>query len=126
MVKETAEAEALALDGSIEKWERIVEGSGLDLGIKNCPLCHLFHIHYKPKISLDDPRFYWDEDLCEGCPVKKKSGYSSCANTPYTDFKQYFNEYYPVDHYKYAHVFDKESKRLAMVELEFLKSLREE
>jgi len=31
-----------ALDGSIEKWRNIVEGTGTDLADDNCPLCHLY------------------------------------------------------------------------------------
>jgi len=37
------DAKALeALKGSIKKWERIVEGTGVDEGADNCPLCELF------------------------------------------------------------------------------------
>jgi len=121
MDKETAEA----LEGSIKKWERIVEGSGVDQGARNCPLCYLFLSDYKGRCNP----MSWLIEECVGCPVAEKIGYPGCANTPYGNFRQYFNEYYPaVNHYTYkdAHVFDQESKRLAMVEFEFLKSLREQ
>ncbi len=35
----------VALRGSIEKWEKIVGGSGVDGGIENCPLCKEFYIN---------------------------------------------------------------------------------
>ena len=56
-----------ALEGSIKKWEQIVEQNGRDLGMKNCPLCEL----------------YWGDDSCKGCPVQDYSGMKHCLNTPY-------------------------------------------
>ena len=46
-----------ALLGSIEKWRRIVAGTGEDLGWKNCPLCTMYY-----------------HGGCEGCPVAEKVG----------------------------------------------------
>jgi len=31
-----------AVHGSIKKWNRIIAGTGIDLGRYNCPLCQLF------------------------------------------------------------------------------------
>jgi len=36
-----------ALKGSIKKWERIVEGTGVDEGADNCPLCEIKHVDKK-------------------------------------------------------------------------------
>lgn len=58
-----------ALEGSIEKWRKIVIGEGVDNAGDNCPLCKLY-------ISL----------ACNGCPVKDKSGRQFCIDTPYADF----------------------------------------
>lgn len=57
-----------ALKGSIHKWEQIRDGKMKDEGTKNCPLCQLF---------------YCDE--CEGCPIKERTGFQNCENTPYDD-----------------------------------------
>ena len=61
-----------ALKGSIEKWEKIVAGEGIDLGTVNCPLCQIFVV---PK------------DSCEGCPVMEKTGESDCYGSPYYDHR---------------------------------------
>lgn len=61
-----------ALKGSIEKWRRIVEGTGWDYGPRNCPLCIMFRD--------------WDDDgvnSCGGCPVKERTGKDGCEDTPY-------------------------------------------
>lgn len=55
-----------ALQGSIRKWEKILLGTGTDLGHNNCPLCKLFHKHD-----------------CKGCPVQEETGQRWCAGTPY-------------------------------------------
>lgn len=56
-----------ALQGSIKKWEKIVEGIGLDCGRRNCPLCQLF-------------------PDCTNCPVAKHTGRVCCLCTPYIDW----------------------------------------
>jgi hypothetical protein len=55
-----------AIDGSIAKWQAIVDGTGSDQGVWNCPLCGLFY-EYK----------------CFGCPISTFAQASSCDNTPY-------------------------------------------
>lgn len=82
-----------ALRGSIAKWQAIVNGTGEDMGINNCPLCKLFH-----------------RDGCIGCPVMNKTGYPYCSKTPYDTF-----EILDPD--------SPEKKAASVVELEFLKSL---
>jgi hypothetical protein len=62
-----------ALKGSIRKWEKIRDGQMHDEGARNCPLCQLFnnaHNRFKD---------------CEGCPVKQRTGFQFCKNTPYVD-----------------------------------------
>jgi hypothetical protein len=60
-----------ALRGSIQKWKRIVVGTGIDNGTHNCPLCTLFYA-----------------DDCIGCPVAKKTGLSCCMATPYEAYEK--------------------------------------
>ena len=59
-----------ALKDSIRKWTNIVKGTGVDKGTSNCPLCEMFY-----RLTGD-----YDEN-CEGCPVAKKTGSSSCFDT---------------------------------------------
>ena len=60
-----------ALRGSIEKWEAIERGDGQDLGISNCPLCHLFV-----------------EECCQDCPVGITTGLYGCNGSPYGEFRR--------------------------------------
>lgn len=57
-----------ALEGSIKKWEAIVDGSGIDAGPQNCPLCQMF----------------WAGG-CRGCPVFDVTDEKDCYGTPYWD-----------------------------------------
>ena len=82
----------VALIGSITKWRKIVEGTGTDAGIKNCPLCKEFH----------DGEHHTD-DLCERCPVKLHVNDFGCFNTPYADWYA---------HHRDEHVTDIEEKDL--------------
>ncbi len=91
-----------ALKGSIGKWEKIADGSGMDGGRHNCPLCELFN-------NL--------ETRCNGCPVKMFSGKRFCKNTPYVPWLRE----------KHRMAIDvaltPKLRRLARAELRFLKSL---
>lgn len=58
------------MKGSVKKWEKIVAGTGVDLGSNNCPLCEAFH-------SSD----------CEGCPVAEITKQPDCEGTPYYAWK---------------------------------------
>ena len=62
-----------ALLGSIEKWKRIVAGTGEDYGAINCPLCTMF---------LTTKR-------CRGCPVCETTGQPGCIKSPYVDYMRY-------------------------------------
>lgn len=85
-----------ALKGSIRKWERIANGKGIDHGSDNCPLCKLFIM-----------------DACCGCPVRRRSGYGFCRNTPYDEWRDA----------DVNRAVTAEYRALAQAELDFLRSL---
>ncbi len=97
-----------ALEGSIEKWKAIERGDGQDLGVLNCPLCHLFC-----------------DDACRGCPVRVETGHTDCIGSPYGAFSAALLD---VGHYA-TRIDDApldeapHLKRLARDEREFLESL---
>ncbi len=93
-----------ALGGSIEKWEKIVDGSEVDRLNANCPLCALFINH-----------------TCRGCPVRDKSKDSGCRNTPYQAWAKHQNNTH--DRYSNRKVLCSTCESLAKTELEFLKTL---
>jgi hypothetical protein len=94
-----------ALEGSIIKWEKIVDGKGIDNGIDNCPLCKRFHL---------------GKD-CVGCPVFAKTGIYGCDRTPYDEW----HKHHSIKHRDCIHceINCKTCKKLAQKELAFLKSL---
>ena len=65
-----------ALQGSIAKWQAIVDGTGTDEGTANCPLCAAFYYTQ----GEDDDGQYFDE--CFECPVYEHVGKSACQGTP--------------------------------------------
>jgi len=58
-----------ALEGSVQKWQNILDGTGIDEGIENCPLCVMFF-----------------DQTCVGCPVRERTAQPYCQGTPYIDF----------------------------------------
>ena len=60
------ESTLTALEGSIAKWQAIVDGTGIDRGTENCPLCEMFYAR-----------------RCGGCPVMERTGRPFCADSPY-------------------------------------------
>ena len=97
------------LDLSIEKWNRVVKHlSGItrfeeydwevEMEASNCALCFVY-ARYK----------------CNGCPVKKATGYGSCNKTPYESFR-------------IARMGKnlEGMRKAAIAELEFLKSLKKQ
>lgn len=69
-----------ALKGSIEKWRRIVEGTGIDHGPDDCHLCQRFNCEIrgeKYEEVSEGPR------ACRGCPVAEKTREDFCADSPY-------------------------------------------
>lgn len=101
----TMDAKTLtALKGSIEKWRRIVDGTGVDGGTDDCPLCHLFAAE--------------DRD-CIGCPVSARAKRPGCANTPYVAWKRVASE----DDGENLVATTSAAKVAARAELAFLESL---
>ena len=119
-----------ALRKSIEKWEQIIAGAGVDKGYTNCALCKLFcrvRCHRRGLFVI-----------FERCPVAEHSGSMNCISTPYIEWGKYVEEhhvpsckkYYADTDKKWTYqngegykVFDDTSRELAQKELEFLKSL---
>lgn len=88
-----------ALKGSIKKWEMVVDGTGVDRGWVNCPLCKLFFTDTS-------------NQHCVECPVSTKTGVSYCIDTPYEDITDYDGD-----------VGDEGYIKIAQREVDFLKSL---
>ena len=99
----------VALRGSIEKWEKIVNGTGRDTGPQNCPLC----------------RAYWVNG-CQACPVKKHTGEDGCNDTPFDAWSFAHHDFDDVickDLIEKGQPYYKERRALARQELRFLISL---
>lgn len=95
----------IALQGSIAKWQAIVDGTGVDDGTENCPLCLMF---------------YGDFGGCAGCPVNEHTSCSFCKATPYEDWCDLF----VTDRYAVPKIADTPArKQAAQAEVDFLKSL---
>lgn len=104
-----------ALDGSIEKWEKIDKKDGADQSGGNCPLCNM----------------YTDREACSMCPVKKKTGKQGCLDTPYEDWTIHQRKYHKDENDKIIPwsgyvALCPECHAIARREVNFLKSLREE
>lgn len=95
-----------ALKKSIKKWENVAYYNGADQGVHNCALCKEF--------------IFGKSISCVKCPVYIRTHSKYCNNTPYEDW---------IDHQKLKHslkdnkAWCEECKKLAIAELEFLKSL---
>lgn len=98
----------MALQGSIEKWERIIAGEENDAGPNNCALCAEFRHDRTGRLT------------CTGCPVKRATGRSGCAGTPYDKW-----ENHDIGHNdgRLGSIRCPECARFAQAELDFLKSL---
>jgi len=81
------------LKKSIEKWQNILDGTELDKGGDNCPLCQeLFSLTFQDFLQC---RFR-DFLQCRGCPVRKSTGKPGCRKTPYMDWvKHQRDHHYP-------------------------------
>ena len=107
-----------ALKGSIEKWERIVDGTGVDNRADNCPLCQLFYEH--------DERY--EHGGCHDCPVRLRTRRDECVGTPYDGWRRALEKVATYNPYEPASVNidgkrDPTLVRAAKAELRFLKSL---
>ena len=91
-----------ALKGSIEKWEAIVAGTGVDEGAANCPLCQVFH----------------SEDSCSECPTNCYYG------APYDEWEEHVSKHTSdINSEDEMKIYCPTCKKLAQAELEHLKSL---
>jgi hypothetical protein len=108
-----------ALKGSIKKWEKILDGTGTDLGSKNCPLCARF-LHIEG-IDL----LLQVEETCVGCPVKKASGETCCRNTPYEKWWNHRqHSHLSLDDYSVGNKIEcPECRKFAKQEVKFLRGL---
>lgn len=96
-----------ALMGSITKWEAIADGTGVDIGRYNCPLCVAFSIDESPQCGL--------------CPVMRHTGERNCLSTPYIRWIYHQNDVH--DDADWHRVQCPECASIAREEVEFLKSL---
>ena len=94
-----------ALQQSIEKWERIADGTGADEGPRNCALCRIFYWRY----------------FCADCPVENKTGVTSCDTTPYEVWTKHHREAHHID--TALRVQCNHCRELAQAEIDFLRSL---
>ena len=64
------EQQKKALRGSIRKWQKIADMTGIDEGPDNCPCC----------------KIWWKDKDCEGCPISQFTCSTECMDTPYTQW----------------------------------------
>ena len=94
-----------ALQGSIEKWEKIVDGTGLDFSSENCPLCQIYY-------------------YCRSCPIEQTTGKRECGGTPWYDWNlHHFEKHRDSCPHISQTIECPTCKKLAKKELAFLKSL---
>lgn len=96
-----------ALKKSIEKWENVAYYGGDDRGINNCALCMEFRVGFF-------------STFCVKCPVCIKTHTKYCYRTPFEDWMNHQEKYHGSLTNK---VWCEECKKLAIAELQFLKSL---
>jgi hypothetical protein len=97
-----------ALEGSIKKWQDIVDCKTDDRGAENCPLCHVFD-------NLQNLG-------CKGCPVSERTGQPHCLGTPYEEWAALFR--YRAGLRMVVGSNPSRERTLAQEELDFLISLR--
>ena len=100
-----------ALKGSIEKWEKICEGTREDQGMANCPLCAAFA----------DCRS--TATRCFKCPVFLKTGHSGCQSTPYMKWNRHQEEVHDCEQNMWLREDCPGCSKFARAELKFLRSL---
>jgi len=96
-----------ALQKSTDKWQAIVDGSGVDKGWENCALCSKFICN----------------ESCHGCPVATDPGNAGCENTPYIEWSIHHGEVHGTEDGDKLRVECPECQRLAQAELDYLKGL---
>ena len=95
-----------ALKGSIKKWEKIVDGTGVDLRTQNCDLCILFGDRCVSDIGI--------------CPVFERTGEWQCNGSPYY---KWADHQFEVHNKVIGRILCPTCKELAQAELDFLKGL---
>ena len=97
-----------ALQGSIKKWEQILNEGGKDEGRENCPLCTLFFTKN-----------------CKGCPVFELADRAFCRATPYEEWEDHHSSWHHTGPAfpRCIHIGCQKCKDLAKEEVNFLKSL---
>jgi len=104
-----------ALEGSIKKWEKIAEGTGSDKATENCSLCKRFN---------SGSFYHCQRNDGEKCPVYEATGKKYCINTPYQDWSMSVRKRDKTFGTYGAKATDDETVMCAVLEVEFLKSLR--
>jgi hypothetical protein len=54
------------MEAAVRKWDRILNGTGSDGGVWDCPPCRIFYMLF-----------------CVGCPIAAYTGKKFCQRTPY-------------------------------------------
>lgn len=106
MDKETLKA----LEGSIEKWEKIIDKKGEDRGSSNCPLCLLF-------VGYEEEECVLPDGSRKRCPLEKKG--DGCSNIAYMNWCSHLRDQHSK---KPRSVQCKTCVELAKQELKYLKS----
>jgi hypothetical protein len=99
-----------ALEGSIKKWEKIIDGTASDKGTDNCSLCQRFMLDCQ---TINE----------EKCPVYEVTGKKYCKNTPYSDWMVAVRKRDKKMNAYGAKATDDQTVMCAVLEVEFLKSL---
>ena len=97
------EQQKKALRGSIRKWQKVVNGKGIEMGADNCPCC----------------KIWWADKDCEGCPIREFTGSTDCGDTPYA---QWITSISPDQDGNRKAIFQNEQET-AKTELNFLKAV---
>lgn len=96
-----------SLNNAIAKWERIVAGTGVDVGKLNCGLCNEY-------LS------------CQHCPVNQNTGKKHCQGTPYQAWARHHTSHHFAQPGAALTIKCPTCQELAERELEYLKSLRKQ
>lgn len=104
-----------ALELSIKKWQEIVNGTGIDMGVLNCELCYKYYTPVDVS-TLQKAR------CAKECPVRKNAGDQYCNNTPYVEWSVHQRIRHEREDVKQVQC--ETCKVLAQKELDYLISLR--
>jgi hypothetical protein len=105
-----------ALEGSIKKWEAIVDKRRPNRGGADCPLCHLFNPFFRHRTP---GAVILSKKGCEGCPVAERTGQSFCKGSPYERIDAIEYSATPIAHEE----LESRLHAVAVDELAFLRSL---